>query len=356
MLLFWPHVKQPDDTAARHLPLMRYLTTTFLLAAFVAVLAGCGGGGGGNVPSNAVAKVDGQTITQKQFDELLDQAKRSYQSQKRKFPPAGSQEYQALKNQAVQYLVQRVEFAQEAEDLGITITDKEIADRLKQIKKQYFGGSESRYDKQLKQQGLTDEQVKADVRAQLVSEKIFKKVTGKVKVSDADVKKYYDEHQSQYGTPEQRDVAHILVKSKSLADKLYNRVKKGENFSKLAKQYSQDPGSKKQGGKLTISKGQTVGPFDQTAFLLSTGQISRPVKTNFGYHIIKALGDVKPAKTTPFSQVKSSIRQQLLQQKRNEAMTTWSNKLKKDFDGKVSYQTGYAPPATTSTAATTTSQ
>jgi len=179
-------------------------------------------------------------------------------------------------------------------------------------------------------------------------------VTDDVKVTDAQIKKYYDEHQSQYGVPEQREVAHILVKKKELADKLYDQIKNGADFSKLAKQYSQDPGSKKQGGKLTISKGQTVGPFDQTAFLLSTGQVSRPVKTDFGYHIIKAVGEVKPAKTTPFAKVKSSIRQQLLQQKKNEAMTNWSNKLKKDFDGKISYQTGYAPPATTTAAGTTT--
>jgi parvulin-like peptidyl-prolyl isomerase len=331
---------------------MRYLTTTFLVAALAAVLAGCGGGGG-SVPGNAVAKVSGTTITQKQFNDLLEQAKRSYKTQKRKFPEAGTPEYQTLKNQAVQYLVQRVEFAQEADKLGVTVTDKDIAARLKLIKKQYFGGSESRYKKQLAQQGLSDAQVQEDVKAQLIQEKIFKKVTGNVKVSDAEAKKYYDEHQTQYGTPEQRDVAHILVKSKSLADKLYDRVKAGENFSKLAKQYSQDPGSKKAGGKLTISKGQTVGPFDQTAFLLAVGSVSRPVKTDFGYHIIKALGPIKAAKTTPFAQVKSSIRQQLLQQKKNEANTNWQNKVKKDFEGKVSYQTGYAPPTTS--AATTTS-
>jgi foldase protein PrsA len=331
---------------------MRYLTTTLLVAALTAVLAGCGGGGG-SVPGNAVANVDGTTITQQQFNDLLEQAKKTYKTNKKKFPAAGTQEYQTLKNQAVQYLVQRVEFSQEAEKLGVTVSDKEIAARLAKIKKQYFGGSESRYKKQLAQQGLTDAQVEDDVKAQLVQEKIFKKVTGAVKVSDADVKKYYDEHQSQYGVPEQREVAHILVKTKALADKLYKRVKAGEDFAKLAKQYSEDPGSKKVGGKLTISKGQTVGPFDKTAFLLEAGQISHPIKTDYGYHIIKALGAVKAAKVTPFSKVKASIRQQLLQEKRNTAMTNWSNKLKKDFDGKISYQTGYAPPATSTTATTT---
>ncbi len=332
---------------------MRYLKLIVLLAALAAVLAGCGGGSS-SVPSTAVAKVGDQTVTQDQYNALIDQAKRSYKVQKRAFPAVGSPEYQTLKNQAVQYLVQRAEFAQEAKDLGITISDKEIADRLAQIKKQYFGGSETKYQKQLKQQGLSDSQVRDDVQAQLVSEQIFKKVTSSVKVTDPDVKKYYDQHRTQYGVPEQRDIAHILVKSKSLADKLYTQIQNGTNFAALARKYSQDPGSKKQGGKLTISKGQTVAPFDQTAFLMHTGQVSHPVKTEFGYHIIKALGPIKPAKLTPFPQVKESIRQQLLQQHKNEAMTKWVDKVKKDFSGKVHYQAGYAPPATTSTGATTT--
>jgi parvulin-like peptidyl-prolyl isomerase len=332
---------------------MRYLTTTFLVAALAAVLAGCGGGGGGSVPGDAVASVDGATITQQQFNDLLDQAKRTYKTNKQKFPTAGTTQYQQLKNQAVQYLVQRVEFSQEADKLGVKITDKDIAARLAKIKKQYFGNSETRYKKQLATQGLTEAQVKDDITAQLIQEKIFNKVTGNVKVSDAELQKYYDDHQSQYSVPAQRQVAHILVKTKSLADKLYTRIKAGEDFAKLAKQYSQDPGSKKLGGKLTISKGQTVGPFDQTAFLLETGHISHPIKTDFGYHIIKAIGPVTAAKVTPFSKVKATIKQTLLQQKKNTAMTNWSNKLKKDFDGKVSYQTGYAPPATT-TAPTTT--
>jgi foldase protein PrsA len=332
---------------------MRSLTKLFLLAAIGAVLAGCGGGGSGSVSGNSVASVDGTSITQSQFDALMAQAKRSYTTQKRAFPKAGTTEYQTLKNQAVQYLVQRVEFDQQAKKLGVNVTDKDVANRLATIKKQYFGNSEKRYQQQLKQQGLTEAQVKDDLRANLVSQKLFTKVTASVKVPDSALKTYYDQHISQYGVPEQRQVAHILVKTKKLADKLYTEVKNGADFGALAKKYSQDPGSAKNGGKLTISKGQTVAPFDQTAFLLQTGQISHPVKTQFGYHIIKALADVTPAKTTPFAKVKSAIRQQLIQQKKNDAMTAWVNKLKKDYDGKISYRTGYAPP-TTSTSATTT--
>jgi parvulin-like peptidyl-prolyl isomerase len=330
---------------------MRYLKLTLLVASSAAVLAGCGSNS--SVPSSAVAKCGNQTISQDQYNSLIEQAKRSYKVQKRAFPKAGSTEYETLKNQAVGYLVQRCEFADEANKLGIKITDKQVSDRLAQIKKQYFGGSEARYKKQLKTQGLSPQQVTDDIKAQLVSELIFKKVTSNVTVSDSAVKKYYDSHLSQYGTPEQRDIAHILVKKKALADQLYAQVKAGANFAALAKKYSQDPGSKKQGGKLTVSKGQTVAPFDAMAFLLKTGDVSRPVKTEFGYHIIKALGPIKPAKTTPYKQVKESIRQQLLQQQKNEAMTTWVNKVKKDFAGKVHYQAGYAPPATSTNTTTT---
>ena len=94
-----------------------------------------------------------------------------------------------------------------------------------------------------------------------------------------------------------------------------------------------------------MSKGQTVPPFDKVAFSLKTGALSQPVKTQYGWHIIQALSNVKPRKTTPLKQVKDSIKQQLVQQKKNEAMTTWVNSLTKDFcsGSKVKYQVGYKP-------------
>jgi len=87
-----------------------------------------------------------------------------------------------------------------------------------------------------------------------------------------------------------------------------------------------------------------VAPFDQTAFLLETDKISRPVKTEYGYHIIQPLSEIKPAKTTPLKDVKDAIKQQLLQQKKNDQMTKWVEDLKKDFDGEIEYQVGFKPP------------
>ncbi len=144
---------------------------------------------------------------------------------------------------------------------------------------------------------------------------------------------------------------HILVKKKAQADQLYRQLQNGGDFAALARKHSEDTGSKDNGGKLTISRGQTVKEFDTRAFQLKKNEISRPVKTEFGFHIIQALSDVKPAKVTPLAEVKDSIRQQLAQTKKNERMTKWVDELKKEYDGKVSYAVGFNPPpaATTST-------
>jgi foldase protein PrsA len=328
----------------------RLLLFPALILALLA--AGCGGGSD-KVPDDAVAVVDGDTVARSDFNALLNQARKSYKSQKREFPKAGSQEYQTLKNQAVQFLVQRVEFEQQAKDLDIEVTEKQVDARLEQIKKQYFGGDEKKYKKQLKDQGLTDKQVRGDIRAQIVSEKIFEKVTKNAKVDDKAIQEYYEKNKAQYSQPESREVRHILVKTRKQALDIAAQLKAGADFSALAKKYSQDTGSKANGGKLTISKGQTVAPFDQTAFLLKNNVISGPVKTEFGFHIIQPLADAKPAKVTPLKEVKESIRQQLQQTKKNEAMTKWVDDLKKEYEDEVSYAVGFTPPPAATTGTTT---
>jgi parvulin-like peptidyl-prolyl isomerase len=201
---------------------------------------------------------------------------------------------------------------------------------------------------------VTDAEVRQDVRANVLSDAIYKKVTADAKVSDGDVKAYYDSHQSVYTQPATRIVRHILVKDKALADKLYAQLKGGADFAALAKKYSQDPGSKAQGGTLTISRGQTVPPFDKVAFALKTGQISKPVKTQFGWHVIQAQKDATKSKQTPFAQVKQAIRQQLLQTDRTDALQTWLKGVQGEFAKKVKYAAGLAPASTTTSAATTT--
>jgi parvulin-like peptidyl-prolyl isomerase len=329
-----------------------------ILALPLALLASaCGGGGGGSssVGSGDAAVIGGEHITRDQLDTRVREAKCSYDLQKRPFPKAGSTEYQTIQSQILSSLVQRTQLEQKAPSLGVKVTDDQVQKQLDNLKKQYFGGDEKKYLAELKRQCVTDEEVRNDLRANLLSNAVFKKVTAAATVTDAQIKDYYDGHREVYTTPQTRVVRHILVaaKDKALADKLYAQLKGGADFATLAKKYSIDPGSKSQGGELTITRGQTVPEFDKTAFALATGQLSKPIKTQFGWHIIQAEKPAKPRQSTPFKQVKESIRQQLLQQKRNDALQSWLDALKKEYASKIAYANGLAPPETTTSSTTT---
>jgi foldase protein PrsA len=333
------------------------------LVAITALAAGCGGKD--DVPADAVAVVDGTVITKAQLTELLGRAEKSYASQKRAFPKTGTSEFTALQNQAVAYLVQREEYVQEAEDLGVEVTPAQIDKRVTEVTKQYFAGDKAKLAAQLKQQGYTDAAFRDDIHSQLLSEGIVAKVTAAAAagVTDADIKKYYEENKSQYTVAESREVRHILLAvkkkdgkidyaaTKAQADDVVSQLAGGADFAALAKKLSQDPGSAGTGGKLTIQKGQTVAPFEKSSFSLNVDQVSQPIKTEFGYHVIQALGPVKPATTTPLASAEEAIKAQLLKSKQDTAVQDWTKDLEKRYKGKISYSTGYAPP----TAATDTS-
>ena len=313
---------------------MKLLRLVPILALVAAFAAACGGGDGApkSVPSDAVAVVGGDTITKVSYNQTLDQAKRSYTAQNKPFPKPGTATYGAVRSQIILFLVERSEYTQKAKDLGITVSDKDVKD---------------------------------GIQAQLIREKISENVTKNVKVSDSDAKKYYDDHKSQYqqpAQPESRDVRHILVKSHAAALTVYSKLKAGGDFSKLALKYSIDP-SKTTGGRLTVCKEKTVScplktvaPFEKAAFSLKTNEISKPVHTQFGWHVIQAVGPVNPprkATTIPFDQVKAAIKQQQLQQKKQDTFTKWWNDTKKDFAKKTKYQVGYEPPASATQTTTT---
>jgi parvulin-like peptidyl-prolyl isomerase len=330
------------------------LRSALAMLALVAVLAVAGCGGNDDVPANAAATVDGVAITKADVDELMARARRSYEAQKRTFPKAGTTEYQGLQSQAVAYLVQRLEFESEAKSRGLSVTDAEIDKGIDKLTDENFGGDKKALQKALKEQGVSTAQLRNDVRADVLAEELSTSVSKDVAVSDADITGFYNQNKSQYTVPETREVRHILVKSKTKADQLYADLQGGADFAVLAKQNSQDPGSKDNGGKLTIARGQTVAPFDKAAFSLDVGTVSKPVKTEFGYHLIEPLGAVKPGKVTPLSEVKAQIKAQLEQTKKNEAISSWLSDLEKKYKDKITYSTGYAPPGTSTTSDTTT--
>jgi len=342
---------------------MRRLPLILCFAVLVLLVAACGGGGSKKVSSDSVAVVGDKQISKADWDALLTQTRRNFAATKKAFPKPGTVELANLKTNATQFLIQSSEYQQEADKLGLKVSDKDVDARLAQIKKQYYGNPpgqpaatasqmETRYQAALKQQGFTDEEVRAGIKLQLIREKVFKKVTADVTVSDNDIKAYYDKHKSQYETPaqpESRDVRHILVKKKALADSIYAQLQANPGkFAQLAKKYSVDTSSKVNGGKLPggAIKGRTVPPFDKVAFSIKTNVISKPVHSQFGWHIIEALGPIKPgtpAKPTPLAQVKESIRQQLLSTKKNDEMNKWLDKTKKSYCKRIGYQVGYAP-------------
>jgi foldase protein PrsA len=312
------------------------------------LVSACGGGGTASLGSNDVLVVGGQNVSKDDLNAMMSRARASYKANKQKFPKPGTQEFNSLQGQAVTYLLQRAELAQRADDLGIHVSNKKVDDRIALLKKQSYGNDQARFEAALKQQGLTLDQYKTFEKFQLISEEVYKKVTSKVHVSDSAIKAYYNKNKAVYAQQESRDVRHILVKTKSLANRVYAQLAAAheKNFATLAKKYSQDPSSAANGGKLTIVKGHQVPEFDKTAFSLKQGQLAKPIHSGqYGWFIIQALSPIRPPSATPLSKVKDSIRQQLEQQQKNELMTTWINDMQKQFckPGKIKYQVGYQP-------------
>ena len=325
------------------------------LAACVAALGllatGCGGSSSsssGSIGNGVVAVVNGEEITQEQLDALVEGALNRQKATGQKVPTAGSQEYQALQQSAVQYLVQRAELEQGAAKLGVTVTDKQVGDKIAQLVKQNYGGSEKRYLNALKQAGMTDEEWRYLEEGRLLGNAVYAKVSGAATVSDAEVRAYYAANRQQYVQPASRVVRLILVPSKQLAEKLRSKLAGGADFAALARKYSTDPASKAVGGKLTVQKGSYQPPFEKVVFSLKTKQISAPVKTVYGWNVIQALGPRTPQKTAPLSEKREAIRQQLLSKKRAEAAQRWYDDLKKAYSKKIKYAPGLAPPTQTS--------
>jgi foldase protein PrsA len=323
-----------------------------LLALVILVAAGCGGGSA-SVPNDSVAKVGSENITKTQFTFLMNGAKHQAAAAKATFPKPGTTEFKTLQDKAMAYLVQESELEQKGKSLGVEVTDKDVDKQIAQIKKQYFNGDQKTFDTQLKQQGFTLPLLKVYQRGNLLSAKLYKKVTSDVKVSSADIERYYITNKSQYVGLASRDVRHILVNSKKQADDLELQLKAGADFGKLAKKYSKDTSSAVNGGKLTVQKGKTVPQFDKEAFALKTNAVSPPVHTQYGWHIIQALSPVRPAATQSLSSVRNTIKTNLLQQKKTAAFQKWLDGVKKEFAKKIHYQAGYTP-ANTGTSATTT--
>ncbi|HVU76059.1 MAG TPA: peptidylprolyl isomerase [Gaiellaceae bacterium] len=315
-----------------------------LLIVLAVVLAGCGSSSSGHAsaPKGSVVQVGKQTVTVDELNGMLASAKQYYASQKKQFPKAGTKAYNTVHNQAVEFLIQGAIFQQEADRMGVGITDKKLDSTIATMKQQNFGGSEKKLDAAIAQQGLTKEQFRTQERIQLAEQALQTKVANGAQVSDAQAKAYWEKHKGDYKSPASRTVRHILVAKKSLADNLYARLKSGASFTKLVSKYSTDTGSKSTGGKLTDTKGSFVPEFEKVAFALKTNEISKPVHSQYGWHIIQALGPIQPAKVESYAQASSTIKQALLGPAQQKALQTFTNTAYASFcKGQIAYGAGY---------------
>jgi foldase protein PrsA len=308
----------------------------------------------GAVPDGAIAIVGDVAVEKATFDKLIAQREQAVKAQGGEFPAAGTPEYEALKNQYVGFLVQKEQFSQEAAAQGVSVTEDEVTVKLDELKEQFFEGDQKKYQEELEKNSLTEEQVRDDLSYQLLSQKLYDKVVAGISITSEEIQEYYDGHADEFTLPEQRLVAHILVDTKKKAEDIVTQLDAGADFAELAKKSSQDPGTKENGGEYLAVKGQSDQAFEQAAYELETGAISAPVKSAFGWHVIKALEDVEPSKTQELGEVRAQIDAVLKRTKEGTAAQAFVDALDAKYAGKILYATGYEPPADADAAATAT--
>ncbi|GAB6988806.1 foldase protein PrsA [Paenibacillus pini] len=207
---------------------------------------------------------------------------------------------------------------QAATEKKITVTDADIAKEIETIKKGF--NSETEYQQALTQSNMTEDDLKKQMDMQV---KIRKLVEPTVKVTDDEVKKYFDENKESLNTPEQVKASHILVATKAEAEAILKELKGGADFATVAKEKSTDPGSKANGGDLGyFGKGVMNAPFEKAAFALEPGKLSDVVQSENGFHIIKVT-DHKKAVEATFEGKKAEIKEKLITQAINTAAPTW---------------------------------
>jgi parvulin-like peptidyl-prolyl isomerase len=350
---------------------MLMVTTRLVLPVVLAgvlTAAGCGGGGGSTTTTTTttatgaattttgspklqpgdVAVVAAIHITQPQFDELMNEAKANYKSQARAFPKPGSAEYNSILSQAVTILVQQAETLTEARKLGITVTDAEVQAQVEQTIKKCCGGSQTSYLTTLKQQGLTDQEVRDNARSTLYGQKLAAKLTQGITVSAAAIKAYYSSHPSSFVTPPSRKVRYILLgkNGAALAVTLEKQLTGAgrQAWCTAAKKYSQDPSTAKKCGEASFSKGQTVAEFDKVLFSLATNQVDKVNSTQYGWFVLEPTAAATPQTVTPLAKAVKQIKSTLLGQKKQAAITAWTTKTQKAYcNGEITFGPGYTP-------------
>lgn len=236
-----------------------------------------------------------------------------------------------LRAQGLQQLIQEELFSQAADERKIRVSKDEINESFT-----------SQYNKILSDNNLTEDQLesilveqqqrslndfkdslRSDVERQLRDEALRKQIVGVITPTDDELATYLEANISQYDQPERIRASHILVADEAVAQELFSRLLTGEDFAALASEYSVDTGTKDKGGDLDwFERGQMVPEFEDAAFALEAGEISEPVQTSYGYHIIK-LTDREAAHTPTLDEIKDTVRTDYISSEESKIFTDW---------------------------------
>ncbi|CAA9470222.1 MAG: hypothetical protein AVDCRST_MAG65-706 [uncultured Solirubrobacteraceae bacterium] len=352
----------------RRLPLT--LTLIALLPAS-AGLAACGG-----VPGNAVAEVDGESVEKSQFDSWMTVAAKAggqgsgavpkppeyteCVAEKRKAQPKPAkgqkpvadselkdqckQEFEALRDRVMQLLVNAEWIEGEAAEQNVKVTDAEVRKAFETQKTQNFP-KEADYKAFLEQSGQTEEQLLAQVRTGELARKISEKVVkGKDKVTDAEIASYYEKNKTRYAQPETRDAHVVLARTEKRARQAKQALEDGDSWKSVSNRYSVDEASKQQGGALTgVAEGTQDKGLDNALFGARKGQIVGPVKTSFGYYVLE-VDKINKGSQQSLADSKESIRQALIEEKRQKALTDFVADYEKRWRSKTECRDGFKVP------------
>jgi foldase protein PrsA len=352
-----------------------------LCAFFVAaaLAAGCGE----SIPGNSVATVDGQDITRNDFDHWMTVFAKSSASQaaqqsgatattaatvpdppeyakcikakrdaaaktKSKARPTDTQltkqcksEYDSLRDQALGLLIASQWLNGEATDQGIKVTSADISKSIDTQRKEQYP-KEADFQKALKSAGFTMDDLRYQTRLQLLQEKLVDKISKGAKDPTAkQISDYYEKNKSQFGSAETRDLHIVLTKDKATADKAKKAIEGGDSFASVAKKYSTDEGSKGQGGKLTVTKGNQEPAFDDAVFAGEKGDLLGPIKTQFGYYVVK-IDKVTKSSQQSLKEATPTIKQVLEQETQQKAVAAFSEDYRKKWTEKTDCRKGYA--------------
>ena len=271
------------------------------------------------------AKVNGQGISKADYEAAVARNLLRYQGQGHKLPPGIEQR---IKESVLRRLIDDQVVAQKAASIGVVITDEAIAAKFDEHKKRFR--TEQAFADYLKRSNNTEDNMKLDLRRNMLRDQVVEKMSGAMDVVDEEVKKYYEDHIKRFIEKEQVKASRILVRVAAKAEKKERAAakkkaqalrkkaaKKNADFAALAKENSNGPEAGRGGELNWFSRGRMPPEFDNVAFSLGKGAVSKVVETKLGYEVIK-VWDKKVERQRPFEEVSANIKNSLVARKRNE--------------------------------------